>query len=317
VLLLVSLPSTYEVIVNFRNALLGLMSGPTSATFESSDIHSTGRDGIHFFSVIQGLCMFLTPLTLLYYLTLDKKKKLVVIGLLVASVLNVLSSASTGARGEIVFQSLIFILLFSFFSKFMDAKIKRIIIIVFVIMGVLLLFTFLLITLYKFGYYGDNYIVYSIYNYFSQSFLNFNNYGLDADGIRYGTRSATLITSFLIPSSPINYSERIAAFSNMKLNESNFYTFIGEFTLDYGPYMTIIIFVLFYFFIRKKLQLKGIVPFYKLFPMYFIIKIFAAGWTLYPFCNMGGNLQIITLIIVYLYFKNDYLRQNKIKTISA
>lgn len=315
VLIIFSLPSVYDVFFNFRNVFSDLIVGINFTGFDANDITLDKKDGIHIFSILEGLAWFLSPFTLMYYLTLKNRKILLVIGLFISSILSNFASASTGARGEVVFNSIILILIFSFFSKFMDRKIKRNVIIVFSFLGIIFTTIFTYLTIFKFSTRGDDFRNFSTYNYASQCFLEFSNYGLYAGGVRYGTRTATIITS-LYPSSPTTYAQRMKAFPNMKLNESHFSTFIGDFTLDYGPFLTVFIFILFYFIIRKYMRFQGDVPFYKLVPIYFFLKLFAGGWTLYAYSNFGGNLMIITLIIVYLYFRNDYLRQNRIKTIS-
>jgi oligosaccharide repeat unit polymerase len=315
--LIFSLPSIYNVFTNFQKTVLDLILGSNFLGFNAQNILEDRNDGIHVFSILAGLATFLSPFILMYYLTLPKQKTLLVIGLFISSILDNFSSAATGARGEIVFNSIILLLLFSFFSRFMVNKIKRNVIIVFGFFGVLFVTIFIFLTFYKFSTRGDDFQNFSTYNYASQCFLEFNNHGLNAGGVRYGTRTATLITSVFDPYSPSNYAQRVKTFNKMKLNESNFSTFVGDFTLDYGPYFTIIIFILFYFVIKKYMRFQGNVPFYKLIPIYFFIKLFASGWTLFAYSNFGGNLKIIILIITYFYFRHDYLRQKRAKLLTV
>lgn len=314
IIMVLSLPSLYTVLTNFREVFSELIFGVRFFGFDSNNVAiDRGRGGIHVFSILEGLARFIAPFILMYYLTLKKKNTFFLIGLIVSSVLSNFASASTGARGEIVFNSIIILLLYSFFSRFMDIKTKRAIVIVFSFLAIMFFVVFYFLTIWKFSTRGDYFRDFSYYNYFSQCFLEFSNYGLNAGGVRYGSRTAALIAFIIYPSTPTTYAQRMHAFPNLKLDESHFSTFIGDFTLDYGPYLTVVIFVLFYFFIRKHMQFHGKVPFFKLIPIYFFIKLFAGGWTLFTYSNFGGNLLVITLIMVYFYFRNDYLRQRGLK----
>lgn len=58
--------------------------------------------------------------------------------------------------------------------------------------------------------------------------LVFNNYGMDANGIRYGDRTAPLIRKLLGLKTSTNYYERRFVYSKMLVNDSYFITFIGD-----------------------------------------------------------------------------------------
>ena len=86
----------------------------------------------------------------------------------------------------------------------------------------------------------------SIEWYYGQSFLNFNNYGLDAGGIRYGDRTANFFKSFLFDDVPHNFVERREKYSHLKIDDYYFYTFVGDFTIDYGPILAVLLFYNFF-----------------------------------------------------------------------
>jgi len=140
-------------------------------------------------------------------------------------------------------------------------------------------------------------------NYFSQNFIIFDSYGLDAGGVRYGTRTATMLTKMLVPDSPSTYAERVARFNYMKTDESRFSTFVGDTTLDFGPFITAFIFIILSALFSNKLIIRGPLPFYKLFLVYFIMRLFLAGLFLSPYCDLGGNLQVLVLFGAYEFFK--------------
>ena len=55
-----------------------------------------------------------------------------------------------------------------------------------------------------------------------ESFLFFNNYGLDADGIRYGDRTANLFKQIIWDDTPHNYMERRDKYPHLKIDDYYF-----------------------------------------------------------------------------------------------
>lgn len=299
-----ALPRSIETFVNFHDVIGGLMADATSADLaEAESIYDkTSGGGLNVLSILGGCSFGLSSLFFMYYLTRQNKKKKYIVMLALVSIASVFDGSVKGNRGPLVFYSLEMGLLYLFFRPYYSHKINTL----FKTVGGIFLIGvgsfFYLLSMHKHGLLKEDVISYKFLLYFSENFIIFDSYGLDANGIRYGTRTATIFTKFLFPGSPSTYVERTAYFKDMKLNESRFSTFVGDFTLDYGPIIAALIFVIFSNFFTKKLRISGMLPFNRIIILYFLICVFSAGLFLHPYCNLGGNLQILVYIFVYKYF---------------
>ncbi|MCQ2360718.1 MAG: oligosaccharide repeat unit polymerase [Paludibacteraceae bacterium] len=142
--------------------------------------------------------------------------------------------------------------------------------------------------------------------YIGQPMIFFNNYGLDAGGIRHGDKTALLFKLALGDKNvPMNYVERRAKYSHLKIDDYVFYTFVGDFTLDYGPFPAFILFLLFAVIFRLLTKPRdGTLQFCQIVLLYCCVNICCQGViSLYTYGDVGGNLKLIVYLIFYLYFK--------------
>ena len=303
VIIILALPQSINSLYSFNDALNYLM---IESQLENDSVYTKTSGGpIHFIVIIAGCASFIAPLIFMYYLTLPKKKLAYIILLGLITFTSPLNETASGARGPLVKFCLVMILLYLFFMPFYSVKIKRILLLLGLIIGVGVLFIFNLLTMRKFYYMDEDSVNFTYLGYYSQNFLNFDAYGLDANGIRYGTRTATMLTKLFMPSMPSTYIERVTYFKDMKMNEGCFSTFVGDFTLDYGPIFSFFLFMLVSLWLNSRIKRRGKFPFSSLFIFYFLFNLFAGGLFLHPFCNLGGNLQIIVLIALYVVFSRN------------
>lgn len=264
--------------------------------------------------IISGMLSNISILLLFYNLTLSNKNKLIIFGLSLSVLLAILSSIASGARGGVtntILTAIIsFVLLRNFMSDATRKTVKRIGIIILLLISI----PFILITVSRFGYHKNFDTLSSIEWYYGQSFLNFNNYGLDAGDIRNGDRTASLFKQMIWNDTPRNFFERIYKYSHMKMDESVFYTFVGDFTLDFGPVFSFLIFIVasIFFCLKTKVYNQTIL-FHQLILLFFVLCVCVQGAiTLFSFSDVGGNLNLITFILVYFWFKFDYKRQQRL-----
>lgn len=88
----------------------------------------------------------------------------------------------------------------------------------------------------------------------------------------------------------------------MKINESQFITFIGDFLLDFGGVWGSLIMLLIIAIISRILNRKKSIGVEHLVIVYFLVVILN-GFYLYQFPDFGGNLQFIFLFFLYGFFK--------------
>ena len=103
--------------------------------------------------------------------------------------------------------------------------------------------------------------------------------------------------------------ESVDTFTTMTTNCSVFNTVVGDFTMDFGAIWTVLIFAFYAFLMHR--QLKDIdnnaFPFAKLIIIIVAWRLITLGFIAYSYRGIGGNLQIITDILIYLILKREYV----------
>lgn len=253
-----------------------------------------------FYNLLSSFSIFL----FFYYLTFEKRNGLITIGLLLSLIIAPLDDIANARRGGTMGVILLIITMYFLFRPYYNRKIKKI---VGIIMGLSVAFFaigIILITNSRFSqtYLEEDYASYSVLMYYGQPQLNFNNHGLNAGGIRYGDRTVTVVKKIVDPAAADTYRKRLNKYSSMKMNESVFYTFVGDFTLDFGPFVAFFIICLGSMFFRNMINNWNVIYFYQLIPLYIIIYLFIRGWPLFPFANVTGNSLFILYVLLYIYF---------------
>lgn len=262
-------------------------------------------------SAMSGIGIFMT----VYYLTLKKSNKLILFGLIFSVVVNILPSISSGQRNGIVETLLIFMITYFALNKFILKKYKKRIKRYSFLIIILMIIPFITITNSRFGDISNSNhtVLDSIYLYAGQENLYFNNYGLDNGGIRNGDRTFPLFKSMLgYRNVPQNFWDRRNKYSNLEINDSVFIGNIGDFTLDFGPFIAPFIFIFFTLFVLKKTRIRnGRIQLHQLVLLHFLMyACVIGGFKLYPFSDTAGNLKLIVYLITYLIFKSNYLIKN-------
>lgn len=256
-----------------------------------------------------------------YYLTLQKRSKLILIGLFISTIISILGSISLGQRGLIIDTLLSMIITYFALRRFFQPKVNRIIKIVGGWMLLASLIPVIALTISRFGN-DKKGSMSSVYYYGGQENLYFNNYGLDDGGIRYGDRTFPLFKRILgFENVPKNFMERRDKYQHLKIDDEKFYTFVGDFTIDFGPIIATLIFLFFSIFVIIKTKIRdGIIRFHQLILLHFVMIVcMLGGMKLYPFSDVGGNLQLIGYFIAYMFFRLDYnfrfQRHNKMEIV--
>lgn len=243
-----------------------------------------------------------------YYLTIEKRSKLILAGLATSILINLLSSVAIAQRGAIFEVLLSLILSYFVLRKFIHSRINRIIKVVGIFVIIASTIPVIYMTISRFGD-NEGGELSSLYFYVGQENLYFNNYGLDNGGIRYGDRTFPLFKRILgFDNVPINFWERRIKYPDLKINDEVFIGFVGDFTLDFGPYIAPLIFIIFSLFALKKTRVrKRRLLFHQLILIHFVMYLcMLGGMKLYPFSDVGGNLQLIVYIFLYIVFRLDY-----------
>jgi oligosaccharide repeat unit polymerase len=243
------------------------------------------------------------PLLLLAYNFIFIKNKFINIGLIFSILVLILLSGAKGGRWDLfkILTDTIFVYLF--LRNFIDQKLKsRIIKALYSVLAIVSI-AFISITAGRYSNRNNAEIIYSIASYTGQPFLYFNNYGLNAGGTRKGDTTMALYKKILGMETTDNPYRTRGKYDNLKMNNTVFYTFVGEFTLDFGPKWAFIILATIAALFSRGLYAKNSYDFAQVFLCFLLYKICVHGYCLFPFANLGVNLALLVLILIYFLIK--------------
>lgn len=306
----IQLPSLFS---NFSNSIIQLIvvstAGQDLYNDAMADSYLLGDGAIaNLPSIITNAYGNFGILLFFYYLTLDHKKNYMIFFLFISCIIGLLSNISLGQRGPIIEIVFSFIVTYFYLKKFIDHKFRRFISIIGIIFLIVVSVPVVALTNSRFGdTLGGSST--SVLFYAGQQNIVFNNYGLDNGGLRYGDRVFPFFKRILgFENVPNNFWERRDKYPNLLVNDEAFIGFVGDFTLDFGPFFTPIIFVFFSIFVLIITKIrKGVILFHQLILLHFLVTVcMLGGLKLYPYSDLGGNLQLIFYFFAFSFFRLDY-----------
>ncbi len=309
IIILFSLISIQEVFLNFTTGLVQMIIDDSAGAAMYREL----RNGSQFDSksssiglgnlvgVISGVFRGTASLFCLYYLSRNDKNILITTGLFISMVVNILFGIASGSR----FFSITTLMNIIGFSLFMFPYYSKRIKYVYSVIGIALIsIVFLgsfLITISR-NMEGNLTGRESLEVYTSSSILHFSKYAFEPGQYRNGDRTFPLIKRVFTADITRGYTDRISKYRYMKINESQFITFIGDFLLDFGGVWGSLIMLLIIAIISRILNRKKSIGVEHLVIVYFLVVILN-GFYLYQFPDFGGNLQFIFLFFLYGFFK--------------
>lgn len=238
------------------------------------------------------------------YLLYPKKNKWILYGMIIAVLSNPIISLAGGSREKVVTTILIFLLMYFFLRPLLPYKTKRIINVGAVFITSLLLLFFFIISMGRARGNTDNLLL-GFESYFGQSFLVFDNDCLYAKGTREGNVVSPLI-NVLLGGQTYSQMELRNKYAFLGIDNGRFYTFVGDFVLDYGPIIAFVILFVLAIFFYKKLNIKMVLTCRHVILVYALLKLLS-GFYLHQYTGIGGNLLIIELALLYLLFSDKNL----------
>ncbi len=248
------------------------------------------------------------PIILFYFLQFYEKNKILVIGLLMSVFSPIIGSLNAGSRFVMVTDVLYFVVIYLLFKNTIDKQIRKKIIKVFSIGGSLLAVVFVAITIFRFANNKADDIWVWVSLYAGESFLNFNSEMWDLTQFTDGDNSIYLIRHWLGEyHSNIRSSEFLAM--KVPIRTFVFYTFVGNFYMDFGKYITFFIIVLLscYFYMKsRKCSTNTPIHILMLLGLYF--KMLASGFTFFTYVNNQETVPYSLIIIFFVYLSSKQKR---------
>ncbi|WP_294592866.1 O-antigen polymerase [uncultured Bacteroides sp.] len=255
---------------------------------------------INIFGILKNF--FNSILWILFMYNWIQKKKVLAIGVFAAIIISVFTSLAWGARGPLMFIILQIPFVYLVFSPLMTQKMRKQYI--FTVTG-FIIFIFVGGAALTIGRFDDaaNFTIIDIVLYYASSnFIKFDNFVLDVGGCRYGDRVFPLIRLLLGLDTAGDYKTRRMLYPNLKIDDSQFTFFVGEFVIDFGPVLAFLIISFFAVIFFKKLSSKK----YDLGTVLLLslaYNIIVVGFTLFPYSELGGNISILYIIFWIFVFK--------------
>ena len=182
----------------------------------------------------------------------------------------------------------------------------------FVIVASFILFFFLSVSIVRAVVDNKTDMGYGLARYYAQGPIIFNNFCLDANGTREGYFTFPLVIQAFGGKS-MSENELRLKYSHMKVDNSKFTTFVGDFVLDYGPFIALMIFAFYSLFMCKRLRNKGSLRFSQLILLYLCMR-FCCGFYQYQLGSTSGNLFVLLSLFLSMLFvskKNQFFIERK------
>lgn len=296
-----------DIIQNFGDGVVKLFTD-VSAGQEAYNEHAEGYEDAGttirnipsiIFNALYDISVFLA----FYFLSRKEKNLYFVIGILSSAFIGLLLPIMSGGRGAVIINLLTIILGYMLFMEYLPDKISKWFRRISIVVMILVLLPVAAITVSRFG--ERNAGVWGYFHwYVGQENLYFNNYALDAGGIRYGDRTMNLFKRFIDPSTPKNFMERREKYHNLEIDDYYFITFVGDFALDFGPFLAFLIFLGVNLWVIAQVRARdGDIQLHQLFLIFFTGCIcMQGGMTLFAYAD-SGNLKMVCMMSFYAYLR--------------
>ena len=252
------------------------------------------------FSIIYNIFSDCAILVYFYYLTMAKRKKIILSVLSFAVFSSVFLALVESNRTQATFAVLSITVSYFMFRRFYGDRIKKIARVTAISLGSVVAALFLVVTISRFGD-KDEGATGSILYYTGQAPLYFNRFAFDLGGVRYGDRTINLFKKMLGFEAPTGIFDTRMKYEDMAANDSVFTTYIGDFVMDFGPWLTPILVIWFSVMVFLLIRPNDeSIEFHKLIPLHFVMNVCVKGG-MYLFCYpFMLNLTIFAYLFFYL-----------------
>ena len=243
-----------------------------------------------------------------YYLTLERRYKWAEIGFGICILIKCFSSLSNGQRTEVSMSVFNIIVAYLALRPMLPVRIQRGVRVALIILATSIAVPFIMLSISRFGereggLYGG--LVY----YIGEAPYYFNQFALDSDAIRHGDRTCNIFKQLMGMPVPEGIFGVRSAYPTIKMDDSIFSTFVGDFVLDFGGTTTAILFILFSIIFTRltRTNAPNTIPFHRLVLAYFAMSVCMQGGMYLFNYSFEGNLQIIAIVLFYTIFALTYI----------
>lgn len=304
------------IIANIADGIRNIMVDTAAGVdmYLDSQIVDSSYDGSvnNLTAIIFNIFSPLAFILFFYYMTLGRKYLWAIIGFGLCVLIKSFHSLSNGQRTEVTMSVVNIFVAYVALKPILSDRIKRYVRIVLAVLAISITIPFIALTVSRFGEKEGGATGGLVY-YAGEAPYYFNNYALDANGTRHGDRTCNIFKQMIGMSAPKGIFGVRDAYPEMRMDDSIFSTFIGDFVLDFGATTTAIIFILFCILFIRLTPTNGPnqIPFHRLILIYFAMSVcMQGGFYLFNY-SFDGNLQILAIFVFYVFFGLDYLMRHR------
>lgn len=298
-----------NIVTDFGDGIVKLFTdndaGKDAYEEQLKDAVDSGSSISNLVAIVYNMLFDISVFLCFYLLSLKKKNLAIIIPLFLSLLIGIIMAVMKGQRSVVILNLLTIIAGYMVFREYISKKINHKIQTFGITCIAIISLPIMAITISRFDNRSENSTIGDFLNwYVGQANLYFNNYGLDAGGIRYGDRTMNLVKRLIDPSTPNNYVERREKYRNLQLDDNVFSTFVGDFTIDYGPIVALIIFVVFNTYVLIQIRPRGdTIKLHQMLLLFFTISIcMQGGMYLFAYSDTA-NLRILAFGLLYAYLR--------------
>lgn len=246
-------------------------------------------------------------LLLLFYFiseTIIRQRRLVRWGLLLSSLLILITSYAGGGRAHLIWWVITFFIFYAFFYPYMTISLRKKLLLASIILTTLSFSGLLIITFSRFDSSVYSYALNSLIGYAGQTL---NNYSSQLPYVNFPhlyTERLMPLTTFLQTHQPYDAKEYYTFLSTIyPIQVSVFFSVFGDILMDCG-YLGLSTYILIYLIIVKLIvPHNNQIALHQIFIFAIICCIPVRGVFSYPFTRTTETLFILTVFMLYLFFR--------------
>jgi oligosaccharide repeat unit polymerase len=196
----------------------------------------------------------------------------------------------------------------------LPARIQRGVRMSLIILAISIAIPFLMLSISRFGE-RDGGLLGGLVYYIGEAPYYFNQFALDSGELRHGDRTCNIFKQLIGMPAPEGIFGVRSAYPTIKMDDSIFSTFVGDFVLDFGGVTTALLFIIFSIVFSRltRTNAPNTIPFHRLILVYFAMSVCMQGGMYLFNYSFEGNLQILAILFFYVIFALAYLYQRSRK----
>lgn len=297
-----------SIVANFGDGLVKLFTDTDAGKEAYMEMLEEGEDsggGISnipsiIFNALFDLLIFFS----FYFLTLEKKPFILILGLFASVVIGLLYPVMMGQRTGVINGIFTIFIAYFLFRNNIEKKLTRMIEVIGAVGITLTILPVVALTISRFGETNAGVTGYLNW-YIGQANVYFNNHAIDDGGIRYGDRTFNLVKRVIDSSTPKNFNERRDKYRNLDIDDYYFVTYVGDFMIDFGPVLGCLIIIVFniYVLLKTHRAREGVIELHQVLLLYFTLCVcMQGGMYLFAYSDTA-NLKMFALFGLYAYLR--------------